>query len=385
MIISTNLQYPIRLHCLAYLCSMQWKLNRLLWIPGLIFLVFGLWFFRSIVMYFLISVVLSVLGAPLCDRLENFRPGRKAPRWLAALLVLLVFLAGLSGTFFLVIPVIAEQVSEISRMDPLLIEKSFAKPLLELRDLATQLGLDPTALNPENLRAKLVEVFSLKRLSATLQGVFGFVGTIVGAIFSISFITFFLLREKYLFYRLVHLLTPGKHEPAMQRIMRSVNQMLSRYFLAILLQILVFTVYIWVGLLFAGERYAFTIALFAGIVNLIPYVGPWIGLGFGLVLGVTTHIGQDFYQAILPDMFVISIVFVVAVMLDNFITYPLIFSNTLKAHPLELFMVVLMGGTLGGITGMVLAAPVYTVLRIAAGEFLQRFDLIRAATRELKD
>ena len=364
---------------------MQWKLNRLLWIPGLIFLVLGLWFFRSIVMYFLISVVLSVLGAPLCDRLENFRPGRKAPRWLAALLVLLVFLAGLSGTFFLVIPVIAEQVSEISRMDPLLIEKSFAKPLLELRDLATQLGLDPTALNPENLRARLVEVFSLKRLSATLQGVFGFVGTIVGAIFSISFITFFLLREKFLFYRLVHLLTPGKHEPVMQRIMRSVNQMLSRYFLAILLQILIFTAYIWVGLLFAGERYAFTIALFAGIVNLIPYVGPWIGLGFGLVLGVTTHIGQDFYQAILPDMFVISIVFVVAVMLDNFITYPLIFSNTLKAHPLELFMVVLMGGTLGGITGMVLAAPVYTVLRIVAGEFLQRFDLIRAATRELKE
>ena len=384
---------------------MQWKGNRLLWIPGLILAFAGLWFFRTIVMYFLISVVLSVLGAPLCARLEDYIPGRKAPRWLpaftvllgfgkslpvpgswlAALAVLLVFLAGLSGTFFLVIPVIAEQVSEISRMDPMLIEQSFAKPLQELRDLAVQLGLDPAALNPENLRTRLVEVFSLKRLSATLQGVFGFVGTLVGAIFSISFITFFLLREKFLFYRLVHLLTPSQHEPAMQRIMRSVNQMLSRYFLAILLQVLVFTGYIWIGLLFAGERYAFTIALFAGIVNLIPYIGPWIGLGFGLVLGVTTHIGQDFYQAILPDMFVISIVFVVAVMLDNFITYPLIFSNTLKAHPLELFLVVLMGGTLGGISGMVLAAPVYTVMRIAAGEFLQRFDLIRAATRELKD
>lgn len=364
---------------------MQWKGNRLLWIPGIILVLFGLWFFRSIFMYFLISVVLSVLGAPLCDRLEQIRPGRKAPRWIAALIVLLVFLTSLSGIFFLVVPVIAEQVSEISRMDPVLIEKSFAEPLQELRDLTAQLGLDPAALNPENLRANLVEVFSLKRLSATLQGVFGFLGTLVGAVFSISFMTFFLLREKFLFYRLVHLLTPGKHESAMQRIMRSVNQMLSRYFLAILLQILVFTAYIWIGLLFAGERYAFTIALFAGIVNLIPYVGPWIGLGFGIVLGVTTHIGQDFYQAILPDMMGIGIVFIVAVMLDNFITYPLIFSNTLKAHPLELFMVVLMGGTLGGITGMVLAAPVYTVMRIVAREFLQRFDLVRAATRELQE
>jgi predicted PurR-regulated permease PerM len=80
-----------------------------------------------------------------------------------------------------------------------------------------------------------------------------------------------------------------------------------------------------------------------------------------------------------------SLVFVVAVFIDNFLTYPLIFSNSLKAHPLELFLVVLMAGTLAGIPGMVLGAPAYTVLRIIAREFFTRFDVVRAATRDLGD
>lgn len=351
---------------------------------GIALLLYLAWIFRITLMYVLVSLVLNLLGAPLVDRLERLRIGSFClPRSGAALLVLFLFLGLASGILFLVVPVIGEQVSAISKMEPGQLERTFAQPLSELRTLAMQMGLDPQALNPENIKEKLVSLFSLSNVGRTLQGVLGFLGALTGALFSISFITFFFLRDRFLFYRLVHLATPSKHEPAMQRILRSVNTMLSRYVLALLLEILCFATYIFIGLSIIGEQYAFTIALFAGIINLIPYLGPWLGLGFGLILGVSTHLGLDFYQVVVPDMLYMSLVFIIAVLIDNFLTYPLIFSNTLKAHPLELFLVVLMAGTLAGIPGMVLGAPVYTIMRIIAREFFTRFDVVRAATRDL--
>jgi predicted PurR-regulated permease PerM len=351
---------------------------------GVALLLYLAWVFRVTLMYVLVSLVLTLLGAPLVDKLERLRIGKfRMPRSGAALLILGLYLLLASGILFLVVPVIGEQVSSISKMEPGQIERTFARPLSELRELAAQSGLDPKVLDPENIKEKLVSLFSLSNVSKTLQGVFGFLGALTGALFSISFITFFFLRDRFLVYRLVHLITPARHEPAMQRILRSVNDMLSRYVLALMLQVITFSVYIFIGLSIIGEQYAFTIALFAGIINLIPYLGPWLGLGFGLILGVSTHLGMDFYQAVVPDMFYMSLVFTIATLLDNFLTYPLIFSNTLKAHPLELFLVVLMAGTLAGIPGMVLGAPAYTILRIVAREFFTRFDVVRAATRDL--
>jgi len=358
--------------------------NRLLLYAGLLLLLVGLWYFRVIVMYFIVSVVLSLLGAPLVERLELLRIGKlRMPRWTAAACAVLLFVAVFFSLFLLVVPVIVEQVSAISQMEPGHIEKSFAKPLAQMRELALQLGLDPSVLEPAQIREQIINVFSVKQLTNTIQGLFGILGTVGAAVFVISFMTFFLLREKFLFYRFVHLVTPVKYEPAMQRILRSVKFMLGRYFVGIILQVLVYTAYIFIGMLLVGEKYAFTIALFAGIVNLIPYLGPWLGLGFALLLGVSTQLGADFYDVLVPHMVWVTVVVFIATVLDNFVSYPLIFSNTLRAHPLELFTVVLLGGKLGGIAGMVLAAPVYTVLRIIAGEFFTRFDVVRAATRDL--
>lgn len=369
-----------------YLCLMSFSGKKWLVYAATLVLFLLAWVFRVTLMYVLVSLVLTLLGAPAVNRLEQVRLGKmNIPRTVAAIVVLCVFLLLASGILFLVVPVVGEQVSAISKMETAQLERTFAKPLAELRELAVQLGLDPSVLNPEQIKEKLVSLFSLSAIGKTLQGVFGFFGALAGALFSISFITFFFLRDRFLFYRLVHLVTPARHEPAMQRILRAVNSMLSRYVQALLLQVISFAIIIFLGLTIIGEQYAFTIAVFAGIVNLIPYLGPWIGLGFGLILGVSTHLGLDFYQSVVPDMLYMSLVFVVAVLIDNFLTYPLIFSNTLKAHPLELFLVVLMAGTLAGIPGMVLGAPVYTVLRIIAREFFTRFDVVRAATRDLDD
>ena len=70
-------------------------------------------------------------------------------------------------------------------------------------------------------------------------------------------------------------------------------------------------------------------------------------------------------------------------LIDNFLFQPLIFSNSVKAHPLEIFLVVLSAGIIWGISGMIVAIPFYTLLRIIAKEFLSEFKVIEQLTKNI--
>ena len=71
-------------------------------------------------------------------------------------------------------------------------------------------------------------------------------------------------------------------------------------------------------------------------------------------------------------------------MLDNFILQPFIFSNSVRAHPLEIFIVILMGATVNGVLGMVLAIPTYTVLRVLASVFFSEFKIVKSITGRME-
>ena len=76
-------------------------------------------------------------------------------------------------------------------------------------------------------------------------------------------------------------------------------------------------------------------------------------------------------------------VFVVAQMIDNFVLQPTIFSKSVKAHPLEIFLVILSAGSLGGIVGMILAIPLYSFLRIVAKEFFNGYKVVQGLTKNI--
>lgn len=76
-------------------------------------------------------------------------------------------------------------------------------------------------------------------------------------------------------------------------------------------------------------------------------------------------------------------VFIIMQIIDNFVLQPIIFSKSVKAHPLEIFLVVLIGAKLGGILGMVLAIPLYTVFRVIGKVFLSEFKVIQNLTRNI--
>ncbi len=365
---------------------MQNRISLKTWlsIAGLILLFFCIWYFRTIVLYVVLAMVFAFIFGPVVDFLDGFRLGRfDLPRTLAVILVQISFLLLLVGFLYFFVPTLADQINNISRVDQKMIDASFARPIDDLQRTAAGFHLNITDQTGQEFQQDLMKFFSFARIRTLLSDVLGVISSFLGGLFSVLFISFFFLKDRFMLYRIIHVLTPDKHEPAMQRAVRGIRTMLTRYFRGILLQIFVYGFYIWAGLSIFGIEYAFTIAFFAGLFNLVPYVGPFIALGFGTLLGITSHLGFDFYDYLVPMMGKIALVFIIAIMLDNFVSYPMIFSSALKSHPLENFLVVLIAGSLGGIPAMLVAMPVYTVIRVIAKEFLTRFEIVRSLTKEL--
>jgi predicted PurR-regulated permease PerM len=134
---------------------------------------------------------------------------------------------------------------------------------------------------------------------------------------------------------------------------------------------------------FVGLESALVIALFAATANLIPYIGPIFGMAFGviIVVGQAYALGMDVHYG----LFTLQIlsVFAVTQVTDNIFFQPIIFSNSINAHPLEIFVVIAIAGTLAGATGMIIAIPAYSALRIFAKEFLQNIKVVRSLTKNI--
>ena len=95
---------------------------------------------------------------------------------------------------------------------------------------------------------------------------------------------------------------------------------------------------------------------------------------------LTTHLQSPDLGSLMGQA---ALVFLAGQLVDNFFTQPVIFAGSVKAHPLEIFLLISIAGSLAGITGMMLAIPAYSVVRVLAKEFLSGFKVIQALTDEL--
>jgi predicted PurR-regulated permease PerM len=128
---------------------------------------------------------------------------------------------------------------------------------------------------------------------------------------------------------------------------------------------------------------ALVIAFLCALFNIIPWIGPFIALVLMVLLTITSHLGADFSTVILPDVGWVLLGFAISQLIDNFISQPLIFSNAIKTHPLEIFLVILISGMLFGITGMIVAIPGYTVIKVILKEFLSENKIVKRMTQNI--
>jgi predicted PurR-regulated permease PerM len=214
-------------------------------------------------------------------------------------------------------------------------------------------------------------------LNETLELLGGFT---IG-LFSVVFILFFFLKDSHLQERIILALVNDNVNDRVEKSIDKTKGLLSRYFLGLLLQISILLVINSVVLSVFAVENAFIIAFLCALLNLIPYLGPIIGAVLMLLLTMSSFIGADFSTVILPKTIYVMIGFFVGQLVDNFFSQPFIFSNSVKSHPLEIFIVILASGTLLGPVGMIIAIPLYTTLKVIAQEFLAENKIVKSLTK----
>jgi predicted PurR-regulated permease PerM len=367
---------------------MKPTVRNILIFSGIVLLLACAWFFRNIVVYILVSGVLSIMGRPLVDLFCRIRIKKWSfPRPLSALFALCI-IWGLIILFFVIfIPLITTQLNYLSTIDSQRIVQLIADPLNKVENLFRAFNKDITSeLSIQDyIVQKVAGVLNIGLIQNFLGSLISILGNVIVAIFSITFITFFFLKDQRLFYESILMWVPDTYVGNVTRALQSIQSLLTRYFIGILIQSTCIMILITFGMTIAGIDFqqALVMGLILGILNVIPYVGPWIGLFIAIIMGVASHMNQDFTTVVIPLVSYMIIVEAITHLIDNVVFQPVIFSNSVKAHPLEIFVVVLAAGFAAGIPGMILGIPAYTVLRVFAREFFNNFKAVQRITSSL--
>jgi len=202
-------------------------------------------------------------------------------------------------------------------------------------------------------------------------------------VFAILFITFFFLKDQVLLEYQFKKMFPSKHENKVLTSIDKINSLLSRYFLGLVAQMTIIFVLSFILLAVVGVKGSLMIAFLVAILNIIPYIGPLIGNILSVVFTMLSFIGDNFSEVTLPKAITVMLGFLAIQLIDNVINQPIIFSNSVKSHPLEIFIVILASGMFGGIFGMIAAIPIYTCLKVIGKEFLPNNRFVQLLTKKL--
>lgn len=345
------------------------------------------WYFKSVIVYLVVAAVVALVGRPIHRFLSRLRIfNRPFPDGLNAVLTLLFIFASVVCLAGLVFPVVGNVINDISKANVETLTKAISVPLYSFNEglirLFPKLG---NSFRIENYVLDQVQnIFDVNLFSSMVGSLASFLASLAVSIFAVVFISFFFIRNPNLFTNMIVAFVPDRLEEKTRESLGEVDHLISRYFIGVITEVLGVSVLNFLGLwLIArmGFRYSIGIAFMTGLLNVIPYVGPLIGgvIGVCLSLVIKYACATSFGLAVSFPVFLAVVigVFVFTQLVDNYVYQPFIYSNSIKAHPLEIFIVLLLAGHIGGMVGMLVAIPGYTVIRVFAVKFFGHKKAIR--------
>jgi len=344
-------------------------------ITGITLLCWFLYTVKSVLVYIAIAAVIALVARPLIIFL---RRKLKFPNTLAVVTTMTFFVVLLIGLIRMFIPLISNQNDKISLIDTTTIEQNIDALIKQANFYFEEYNIDIIS------ELKNMDLFSsLNSIPEALNSIVGTLGSLSIGIFSVLFIAFFFMKDSRIFKNALLAIIPKGTERRFSDSIETIRDLLSRYFLGLVLQItvlfLLYSITLWVF----GISDAMVIAFLCALFNIIPYVGPLIGAFIMIVLSMTSNIGQDFQTVILPTTIYVMIGYLIAQLVDNFASQPIIFSKTTKSHPLEIFLIIIIGGLLMGPIGMIIAVPTYTAVKVILKEFLSENKIVKSLTKDL--
>lgn len=316
----------------------------------IILILLGLWFIyliRDVLAILFVSIILSILIDPLADWFEK----RKIPRGIAVLVVYVILITILSLVIILLVPPIISQFQQ-------LIERA---PAYWQRITATWIGEFATKYDLERIEG------SLKGMGTSLaHGIFTTLGGVFGgitALFLILVLTYYMVTQEDALKRMIKSFIPDHYLPYISQVSIKVKQKLVAWFKGQLTLCLAVGLFAYIGLLILGVDYALALGLIAGITEIIPYVGPFIGAAVAVFIA--------FGQSPLTALFVV-ILYVIIQQLENNFLVPKVMRKAVGLNPIISIVALIVGAKVGGVIGAVLAIPIASIISIFIQDFKER-------------
>ncbi|MRR21773.1 AI-2E family transporter, partial [bacterium] len=355
---------------------------------GLALMVYLFWYFRNIIAYVLAAGVISLIGRPVVDLLNGIRIWKfKFPKALSSLLTLLM-LYGLLALFFVIfIPLVSSQIDALSGFDAGSIIQGIRDQLdkidLAIRKVYKAMPADKTLY--DIAVTTITNILNPASITDFAGNIVTILRKLIVAFVAITFLAFFFLKDEGLFKETIMVTVPDQYEKRIRNVLHSIKKLLIRYFIGIILQSTVVLINITIGMTIVGFPFhqALVMGLLVGIFNVIPYVGPWLGGSVAVLMGVATAVTTTGYPVIWLLVIYMLIVIACTQIIDNNLIQPMIYSRSVNAHPIEIFLVIFAVGSFAGIGGMIVAVPAYTALRVFAREFFYNFGPVRKITSGL--
>lgn len=344
---------------------------------GVALFLFFLYQIQSVLVYIAVAGVIALIGRPTVIFL---RQRLHIPNQIAVIIVLLLVLAVFVGLIFLFVPILIEQSRNLGQIDI----EAFKSDINDLNDqINSYLGVEEINIIQAFRRSEFVRNFDLSLIPKFLNNVFGILGAALVAIFSVLFISFFFLKDSKLMLHSILVFANRGEEQKFQRVFNKIKILLSRYFVGLTMQIAVLFVLYTILLTVFEINNPIAIAFICAFLNLVPYLGPLVAGILMALFVVSSFLGADFSGIILPRVIYVMLGYGICQLIDNFISQPMIFGASVKSHPLEIFLIILIAGLLFGVVGMVVAVPFYTALKVIAKESLSEYKIVKRLTRNL--
>ncbi len=332
---------------------------------------------QSVIVYIIVAAITSLIGRPLVLFL---RRKLKFNNTVAVVVTMILFIGVFIGLVALFIPLIAEQGQKLALLNTTDLEENVQNLYNQIINYFEFNNIDvEQSIKDSGLLSKIDFALIPDYLNKVVSGL----GSFSIGLFSVLFITFFFLKDSKLFEEGIITFVPKDKETRSKRSFNKIKDLLSRYFGGLLLQILILFIIYTVVLLIFGIGNAIVIAFLCALLNLIPYVGPLVSAFLMILLSMSSNLGESFSDVILPKTSYVMIGFAIAQVVDNFFSQPIIFSKSVKSHPLEIFLIIIIAGILFGIVGMIIAVPTYTAIKVILKEFLSEYKVVKKLTRGL--
>lgn len=309
-------------------------------------------FISTIFLPIIVAGFLYFLFSPVVGFLQKI----KIPKVLAILLLYIVFIGIITLIVNLVGPLLVSQITELINSIPKNIDKiqSYMNHLSHTKWFKWTINQDYVPLDKAKDWAMNASPGSSNTVTNSLQNIFGMVTNVALTIVTVPFILFYMLKDGNRLPKATMRFFPASYREEGLTIMEEMNKTLAVYIQGQMLVALFVAVVTSIGYFIIGLKYALLLGVLVGITNIIPYLGPFIGVTPAVIIGLL----DSPFKAVL-----VIVVVVIVQQLDGHLISPLVIGKRLDTHPLTIIVLLLVAGKLAGPIGMILAIPTYAVAK----------------------